>query len=156
MGQDNQNGAAPAKPNYEAMLAGLVFPRMGLWLYASIALCVLIWFLAPHMVKVGAYKLALITVAAFIGYHISRALESRGWRPHELIGKAKNCQKRSYLDQFPKHLLTEQEDRVKAGEVDLDVVVCQRAWELEQLAAAAYQRRAWVVSACMIAAALGS
>ena len=116
----------------EQVLAALIFPRMGLWLYISIALCALIWFLAPHMVKVGAYKLALITVAAFIGYHINRALESRGWRPHNLVKQA-NMLKEEPSEASQRH-----------------------SWECAQLAAAAYQRRAWVVSACMIAAALGS
>lgn len=100
--------------------------RMSLWLWITLLLIVAIGFMAPHMLSVLAWKASLLTMAAYLGYWICRAAEASVGRPHELLEEA-----------------SAQKDPA-------------RSWQLEQLAAAAYQRRAWVISACLIAAALGT
>ncbi len=47
---------------------------MGLWLVVSLALAGLIAVLAPQQLGVTAYKLSLITTAAWLGYWIDRGL----------------------------------------------------------------------------------
>jgi hypothetical protein len=121
-------------------LKNLVFPRMGLWLWMSIALLGLIWFLAPHMVKVAAYKLALITIAAYIAYWISRGLEG-GVRPHQLEREA-----------------AQSEENVRFGKIGRPLAdhVMTQAGNLRRAAEAIRVRRCYIVCACMIAVALGS
>lgn len=105
----------------------LIVPRMGLWLYASIALLAALYLIAPHMAQVVLFKLCLITVAAWLGYWISRALE-RGRRPHEL----------------KEHAFQHRENGRP-----------ERADHLEARAELLLLRRTIIVAAAMIAAALG-
>lgn len=48
--------------------------RMGLWLLVSLVLAGLIAVIAPQQLGVTAYKLSLITSAAWVGYWIDRGL----------------------------------------------------------------------------------
>jgi hypothetical protein len=50
------------------------FPRMTLWLVVSLWLALVIWLLAPQQLPVSAYKLSLITMAAWVGYWVDRGL----------------------------------------------------------------------------------
>lgn len=49
-------------------------PRMTGWLLIGLALSVMTLLLAPQQLPVTAYKLSLITVAAWIGYWADRGL----------------------------------------------------------------------------------
>lgn len=106
----------------------LFVPRMGVWLWISIVLLIAIWWFAEHMLKVILYKGVLLTLAAFLCDKIARGIERSGKRPHELLQEA---------------------DAIRARD-------WERSWQLEQLAQNVYHRRAIIIAAGMIAAALGS
>lgn len=111
----------------EAWVARLTFPRMGWWLWITIALVVGVAFLARHMLTVLLWKATLLTLAAFLGDKIARTVERRNARPHELLEQAGQLR--------------------EAG----------GAWEhLERRADAIYLRRAIIIGAAMVAAALGT
>lgn len=118
-------------------ITGFVFPRMGLWLWLSIGLIVLIWILAPHMVKVSAYKLSLITIAAYVGYWISRGLEG-GVRPHDLERTGRQLIACSEPDQVQRDL------KQSSG------------YDMLRRAEVVRTRRCYIVCAVMLAVALGS
>jgi hypothetical protein len=133
---------AKQEPTLWDRLQALVAPRMGLWLWLSIALAVLIWFLAPHMVKVSTYKLSNITIAAYLGYWLARALEG-GRRPHELEAQA-----RAALETpWPRGSITEKEFWGQQYTI---------AHELRREANQIRWRRVAIVAVCIIGAALGS
>lgn len=120
----------------ERVLLALAGHRMSLWLWISVALLVAIFFLARHMIGVVVFKLSLLTIAGYVGYGLSLAVEGclkhgedRARRPHEYRADARQA--------------------LAAGNAE-------RGWQLEQLAAAMLWRRAMIVSACLLAAALGS
>jgi hypothetical protein len=117
----------------------LLLPRMGIWLWISVLLLALVWFFAEHMLKVILYKAVLCTLAGFVGDKIARAMEASSRRPHELLQEAER-------------LLARSSGRLRA---DADALRA-RAWQLEQIAQNVYHRRAIVIAAAMIAAALGS
>lgn len=128
--------AAPLPP------ASAIFGhRMSLWLYASIVGLVLLFFFARHMVGVVGFKVVLLTVAGYLGYWISRALE-RGQRPHQLLEEAAKL--RSTLDSLQPHVA----DDLGAGWGAL-------ANQLEARADALSLRRTIIVAACLVASALG-
>lgn len=103
------------------------FKRLWIWAAVTLALMVVVWLIAPQMVKVSLYKLSLITAAAWVGYRLDLAI-GEPTRPHELLKEA---------------------GEVRAANPE-------RAWQLESLACDRYKRRALTVAAVMIAAALGS
>lgn len=72
----------------EAWVARLTFPRMGWWLWITIALVVGVAFLARHMLTVLLWKATLLTLAAYLGYFVARHAEKRSGRPHELLEQA--------------------------------------------------------------------
>lgn len=111
----------------ERLLIGLVLHRMSLWLWLSVALAIAIFYFARHMLGVMLFKLALMTMAGYLGYWVARALE-RGHRPHELQERAQGA---------------------------LEDGSGERAWQLEQLAAQASMRRVLIVAACLVASAMG-
>ena len=117
----------PKLGKLESLLVGVFAHRMSIWLWGSVAGLVALFVLARHMVGVVGFKVVLLTTAGYLGYWISRMLE-RGQRPHQLMNDAAQA---------------------RAGG-DLE-----RAWQLEQLAANLSMRRSWIVSACLIASALG-
>jgi hypothetical protein len=117
------------------------YSRMGTWLLISILLTLGIYLVAPHMLKVAAFKLSLITIAAYVGYWLSRAVE-RGARPHELITRAGTIE---VSDAFQGG---RGEDRQRAAR--------DEAYELRKQANQIMWRRTALICACMIAAALGS
>ena len=120
--------AIPAS-GWEKSLLALIGHRMSAWLYLTVALVAAVWFFAPHMLSVLLWKGTLLSIAAYLGYWICRAIEQSSARPHELQARA--------------------DSEMSSGDPE-------RAWQLEQLAAASYQRRAWVIAACLIAAAIGT
>jgi hypothetical protein len=112
---------------FERWIGRLVAPRMGGWLYLTLVLLALVWWFAEHMLKVLLYKGVIITMAAFMGDKIARAMEGRGPRPHQLREEAE-LKAQTYED-------------VRA---------------FHQRADAILYRRAIVIAAVVIAAALGS
>jgi len=52
----------------------LRFPRLTSWFILSTILLLGLFFVSPQQVPVALYKLTLITIAAFVGYHLDRAL----------------------------------------------------------------------------------
>jgi hypothetical protein len=130
----------PKLSNLEEAIKGVFIHRNSWWLWLSIALMVGIWYLARHMVSVALFKLALITIATYVGYLASLAMEGalgigkgRRQRPHELMADAAALRAAS-------------PSSARAND---------RAWELDQLAAAMLWRRAMIVCGAMIASALG-
>lgn len=120
--------------------------RMGLWLWISIALLVAIFFLSRHAINVTLYKIALITIAGYIGYMLSLAIEgcvkvgpAQRKRPHEMQQEAA--------------LLRGRAERLKMPE---KFEAHDRAWQLEQLAVHMLWRRSVVVGAVLLAAAMGA
>lgn len=113
----------------ETWVKGLAFPRMGWWMWLSIMLIGGVAFVAAHMLKVLLWKAVLITLAAFLGDKVARAMERGNKRPHELLERAQEL-----------HAL---------GLFEQSTVLSTRA-------DAIYMRRALIISAAMIAAALGS
>lgn len=77
----------------ERALGRIVWPRMSVWLYLSIALLVLVWWFAAPMLKVILYKAVILTLMAFLGDKIARAMEGKGPRPHELVEQAEAMRK---------------------------------------------------------------
>lgn len=126
----------PVRKTLDVVLAEFITHRMSLWLWISVAIAAAIFFLARHMLGVALFKLGLITIASYVGYWISRALESQ--RPTDLLALA---------DQV-------RNDPLGTGYPDV-ATACERAWQLEQLAANVCMRRGWIVAACLIAAAMG-
>lgn len=114
----------------ERAIVRVLAPRMAAWLWVSLILLVAVWWFAEHMLKVLLYKGVIITLAAFLGDKIVRAIETRNRRPHELLEEATALRSRPGQE--------------------------ERAWQLEQLAHGIYYRRALVIGACVIAGALGS
>jgi hypothetical protein len=110
----------------ERVIGNLIAPRMGWWLYLSIALLLGVAYFAAPMLKVILYKAVILTLAAFIGDKIARHLEDSNERPHELLERA-------------------------TAEQNIEL-----ALDLARRADAAYYRRAIIVAAAMIAAALGT
>jgi hypothetical protein len=120
----------------ERAILALVSHRMSLWLWVSVALLVAIFFLARHMIGVALFKLALMTIAMYVGYAGSLAIEGalgfgkRRMRPHEYQAEAAQL-------------------RADHGNAD------PRAWELDQIAAWMLLRRTIIVAAALLASALG-
>lgn len=54
----------------------LLFRRFRLlnWIMAALVLVVIIGVLSPHQLGVTVYKLALVTIAVVLGYHLDRGL----------------------------------------------------------------------------------
>lgn len=117
----------------------LFAPRMAVWLWLSVVLLVGVWWFAAHMLKVVLYKVVLLTIAGFVGDKIARGSESSNKRPHEMLARAK-------------------EIAVEVEKMDprdrTDAVADMH--HLERRADAAYLRRAILIGAAMIAAALGT
>jgi putative holin len=106
-------------------------PRMTVWLVVSLLLFGLIFVLAPQELPVAAYKLALITTAAWVGYWIDRELFPYG-RPDRFMGEV-------FRDPS-----TGEKFRMDMKSTDATAF------------AAAMLRRALVIAAAMIAVALGA
>lgn len=125
------------------MISKILTHRMSLWLWISIGLLIAIYFLARHMVGVVIYKIALITIAGYVGYGLSLAIEgamgrAAAKRPHEYRADAAIV--RGQANGFTAASRAEALDR---------------AWQLEQLAAWMLWRRAAIVAAVLVASALG-
>lgn len=121
------NDTAPANlGKIESAIVGLFAHRMSLWLWASVAGLVALYFLARHMVGVVGFKVVLMTIAGYLGYWISRLLE-RGQRPHVLYDRGEQL----------------------AG---TDPIAADAYF---QRADALALRRTLVVAACLVASALG-
>lgn len=119
--------------------------RMSLWLWISLGLLVAIYFLARHMVSVALYKLALITIGGYVGYVLSLALEGtlgfpgkRRFRPHELQAFGHACRKEA-----------------TAKTIAARAELLEHAWQYELTAIHMLWRRAVIVGAVLIAAAMG-
>lgn len=52
-------------------------PRMSGWTLVTVALVLLIWYVAPQQLSVVAYKAALLTLAVVLSYHADRAIFKR-------------------------------------------------------------------------------
>ncbi|MDY0506169.1 putative holin [Pasteurella multocida] len=48
--------------------------RLLSWLVSALALLTLITLISPHQLPIVVYKLALVSIAAIVGYHLDRAL----------------------------------------------------------------------------------
>lgn len=127
---------------FEKFLARVVAPRMGIWLYVSLALLALVWWFAAPMLKVILYKAVILTLTGFLGDKIARAMEGKNPRPHELLEDAQRL-KDSYLRVYPDF----------GGP---PVAAIDRIRELERRADAVLYRRALIIAAAMVAGALGT
>ena len=70
-----------------ARVAG-IFPRLGDFALIAIALAVVILLFQPHLLTVTAYKLSLVTLAAWLGYRVDRSVFPYA-RPHKYYDLAK-------------------------------------------------------------------
>lgn len=70
-------------------IAQLIEQRMLVWLAISLSLTGIIFIVAPHQLETTAYKLSLITTAAWLGYWIDRSLFPYA-RPDQLFEHAFN------------------------------------------------------------------
>lgn len=104
--------------------------RMASWLLVSTALAVTLAVIAPHLLGVSLYKLSLITTAAWVAYWIDRSLFPYA-RPDEFLWRP--------FSSDAQHL-----NLVKPKPT------CSVVF------AAAMLRRALIVSAAMIAIAIGA
>lgn len=132
---DATTPANPTATRIEQALVTLVAHRNSWWLWLSVVLMVAIYFLARHMVGVALFKLALLTIAMYVGYVGSLAMEGA-------IGSAANRRKR------PHEYMADADAARAAGDKE-------RGWQLDQFAAAMLWRRAMIVSAAMLAVAMG-
>lgn len=132
----------PVRKTLDVLLADFITHRMSLWLWISVAIAAAIFFLARHMLGVALFKLGLITIASYVGYWVSRALESQ--RPTDLLDQAAAL--RAGPGPTPANPL---------GDNPPSPQDLERAWQLEQLAANVCMRRGWIVAACLIASAMG-
>lgn len=136
----------PKLSRFEEAIMGVFIHRNSWWLWLSVALLLGIWYLARHMVSVALFKLALITIATYVGYLASLAMEGalglqgkRRQRPHEYQADAQALRDALVGNASP----------------EMKTFAYERAWQLDQLAAAMLWRRAMLVSAAMIAISLG-
>jgi hypothetical protein len=116
-----------------------LLPRMSATLAGAILLFLVIAYIAPQQLPVTIYKLSLITIAAVIGYWIDRELFPYA-RPDGFIDTSPDGSPDPELDETDHALL----------------LIDPGAQNLARLFAAAQLRRALVVSACVIAVALGA
>lgn len=114
-------------------------PRMSATLAGAILLLLVIACIAPQQLPVTLYKLSLITIAAVIGYWIDREMFPYA-RPDSFIDSSPGGSAEPALDETDHALL----------------LIDPGAQNLARLFAAAQLRRALVVLACIIAAALGA
>jgi hypothetical protein len=124
-------------PIASALQGGLA--RMGLWLFFAVASLFVVYLLAPQMVKVSLYKLSLLPAAVYVLYWIDRALQER--RPHQYFEDA---------DRFEDEALSE-----PPGSDKWNALMGQAAG-LRHEGRDRYMRRTILISAGMIAVALGS
>lgn len=108
------------------------FPRGTAWLIVSLLLLIVVATLSPAQIPIAVYKLSLISLAAFVGYWIDRALFPYS-RPD------------GYLHRDWRYGTDEPE-----GDIDFPVI-----HSYHQIFAAALLRRAIVVAAVIIGVALG-
>lgn len=111
--------------------------RMGLWLVIALMLLVVVYFIAPQMVKVTAYKLSLLPMAVYVLYWLDRALNEK--RPHLYFEEA--AAKRA------------EAERVGG---DQGAMMLGTAITLERAGRERLMRRTIFIAAGMIAVALGS
>lgn len=130
-----QESASKPRSPTERVLVAIATHRMGAWLWVSIALLAVVLYFARHMAGVEAFGLLKLTVAVYVGYIASLAVEGclkhgddRAPRPHEYRQDAGQWFQRNDFEQW---------------------------WRFEQIAAAMLWRRAMIVSACIIASSLG-
>jgi hypothetical protein len=110
--------------------------RLGYTLIVAIVLALLITVLAPQQIPITAYKLLLITAAAFSGYYIDRALFPYS-RPDGYLVLADEDRHEPVVG-----VIHDADYRVNSG--------------YELVFAAAMLRRAIVVAACVVGVALGA
>lgn len=114
-------------------------PRMSATLAGAILLLLVIACIAQQQLPVTLYKLSLITVAAVIGYWIDREMFPYA-RPDSFIDSGPDGVIEPTLDETDHALL----------------LIDPSAQNLALLFAAAQLRRALLVLACVVAAALGA
>lgn len=139
-------GETTQKPTIEERLNGAIagMGRMGLWLVIAIVMLVIVYWLAPQMVKVSLYKLSLLPAATYVLYWIDRALNER--RPHEYFEEAGKLREGAHAKRI--------EDPSYAETVDYNDAL-RLALELEHQGQKRLDRRTWFIAAGMIAVALG-
>lgn len=108
-------------------LADLLAGRMSLWLWITVALVAAVAVLAPLQLMVMLSKLVLVTLAAWLGYWIDRAMFPYA-RPHEFLDDSK-------------------EEKAEAAQGVLEVKGIAFEWCM--------MRRAVVVVGVMLAVSLG-
>jgi hypothetical protein len=113
----------------ESLLGRAIAPRMWVWLWLSVALVIGVWWVADHMIKVLLWKVVILTVCSFLGDKIARGMENSNERPHELLREAAELRAAGFVE---------------------------AARELWRRADGIYLRRALIISACVIAGALGT
>ncbi len=108
------------------LLSKLPIPRLAFWLLVSVVLLAGIALISPQQLPVVLYKIALVTIAAVLGYWLDRTLFPYA-RPHKFIEAT--------------------------FDVPLSEIECHRLnW---QQAAFATLRRALIVLACVLGLTLG-
>ncbi len=111
------------RSSFAEALAG----RMSLWLWVTCALVAVVAIVAPLQLMVMLSKLVLVTLAAWLGYWIDRAMFPYA-RPHEFLDDSK-------------------EERAEAAQGVLEVRSIAFEWRM--------MRRAVVVVGVMLAVSLG-
>lgn len=111
------------------LLSKLPIPRLVVWLVVSVVLLAGIALISPQQLPVVLYKIALVTIAAVLGYWLDRTLFPYA-RPHELFGE-------SELHEA------------------FDTEPCTRAKMYHLSANVASIRRALIVLACVLGLTLG-
>jgi hypothetical protein len=127
----------------ERLLGRAMMPRMWAWLWLSVVLVIAVWWVAQHMLTVLLWKVVILTVCGFLGDKIARGMENSNERPHSLLSHAKELR-------LP-HVVFVDGPPIMPSDRELDA-----AESLERRADAIYLRRALIISACVIAGALGT
>jgi hypothetical protein len=124
-------------PVQRALEGGL--SRMSLWLIFAVLSLVIVYWLAPQMVKVSLYKLSLLPAAVYVLYWIDRALQER--RPHLYFEDADG--------------LEDEALKYPPGTAEWSALMGQAAG-LRAEGRDRYMRRTILISFGMVAVALGS
>lgn len=128
--------------------------RMADWLVYTLALMLLVWFMAPQQVPVLVYKLALLALAAVTSYWIDRSLFPYARPDVLLLGEdaldLEHADETSFLDLRGAVSFSEAELSVDAP---LDMATNR---ERLMLGAVCMLRRALIVGGAMLAVSLGA
>lgn len=121
--------------------------RMYDWIAIAVALCFLVWLMAPQQLPVSVYKLSLVAMAAVAGYWLDRSLFPYA-RPDLFLALRQNEVDKDAVHPVEFFNFTEQHCAEQLG--------CASRSDRIHLFGLCMLRRAGIVAAAMIAVGLGA